>query len=84
MKQRTALLTITVIAAIGLLFSGFLSYREVFLGTCETNFIRCGSWRLADLPACVYGFTMFTIVEIISLCGLVKGKKETANPAPSQ
>lgn len=84
MKQRTALITIVVIAGIGLLFSGYLSYREVFLGTCATNFIRCGSWRLADLPACVYGFAMFTIVEVITILGLVGGKKTQAQATVQQ
>lgn len=76
MTARTALKTILIVAGVGLLFSGYLSYREVFVGTCETNFIRCGSWRLADLPACVYGFAMFLIVELIAIWGFVGAKRQ--------
>lgn len=66
MKSRTALKTIMWLSILGMLFSGYLSYAELFrkfcaLGTC-TN--------VAGVPACVYGFVMYLIVFVISLLGL--------------
>jgi uncharacterized protein with PQ loop repeat len=72
MKQKTALKTILVISIAGFLFSGYLSYYEIWGGGCKLSFLQCGSFRLATLPACVYGFIMYMAVFIISLLGLTK------------
>jgi ABC-type phosphate transport system permease subunit len=78
MKSKTALVTITIIAAVGILFSGYLSYQELFAESCSTSFVRCGSWTLADLPACVYGLVMYIVVFIVALLGQKKaGTQET-------
>ncbi len=66
MKSRTALKAIMWISMAGLLFSGYLSYGELFaqkcaLGTCST---------VGGVPACVYGFFMYLIVFVISILGL--------------
>ena len=69
MKKQTALKTIVAISAIGVLFSGYLSYSEIFrqvcalgnLGTCTNVF---------SIPACVYGLVMYLIVLIIAILGL--------------
>jgi len=65
-----------------MLFSGYLSYGELFKGECGTDsFIKCGSWSFASLPACVYGLVMYTAVFIISLCGYLRAKKsDTQQP----
>ncbi|MFA5030230.1 MAG: hypothetical protein WC495_01400 [Patescibacteria group bacterium] len=76
MKPKSALLTILIIAIVGMLFSGYLAYGELFKGECTTNsFIRCGSWSFANLPACVYGLVMYAAVFIISLVGYLHAKK---------
>jgi uncharacterized membrane protein len=66
MKKQTALLVILIISIAGLLFSGYLSYSELFAGTCP--FGGCGG--LLGIPVCVYGFTMYLAVFIIAICGL--------------
>jgi uncharacterized membrane protein len=70
MKKETALKAILVISIAGMLFSGYLSYSEMFAGVCAMG--SCSS--VAAIPACVYGFFMYMIVLIISVLGL-KGKK---------
>jgi uncharacterized membrane protein len=66
-KQKTALKTILGISIAGMLFSGYLSYSELFKGTCA---IGGGCSMLAGLPTCVYGFVMYLIVFIIAILGL--------------
>jgi len=73
MSKQTSLKIIGGISIIGVLFSGFLSYRELFLGSCDLSFVSCGA-SVAGLPACVYGLVMYTGVLIVSLIGL-KAKK---------
>ena len=71
MKKETALKAILVISIAGMLFSGYLSYTELFAKFCAMGG-TCSS--VVGLPACVYGFFMYLIVFIISLMG-IKGKK---------
>ncbi|OGD84738.1 hypothetical protein A2165_03135 [Candidatus Curtissbacteria bacterium RBG_13_40_7] len=72
MSGKTALKIILVISIAGLLFSGFLSYRELFLGDCDLGFVSCGTKTgpIFGLPACVYGFVMYLIVFVVSFLGL--------------
>ena len=67
MKKQTALKTLLGISVAGVLFSGYLSYTELFqqvcaLGTCSTT--------VFNVPSCVYGFVMYLIGLIISILGL--------------
>lgn len=75
MKAKSSLITLFVLSIAGLLFSGYLSYQEIFAGSCATSFVRCGSWELAELPACVYGFIMYLVIFIVSLLGISGLKK---------
>lgn len=76
MKAKNALLTIMIISIAGMLFSGYLSYGELFQDTCNAaSFVRCGSWSFADLPACVYGLVMYTAVFILSILGYSRARK---------
>ena len=71
MKSKTALVWIRFIAILGLLFSGYLSYYELFGGECIA--ISLGMGQCVDvqgIPACVYGFVMYLIVFLISWSGL--------------
>ncbi|HRZ85509.1 MAG TPA: hypothetical protein P5277_01890 [Candidatus Paceibacterota bacterium] len=76
MKKETALKIILVISIAGLLFSGYLSYTELFAGYCGASQLGMGSCtNVMQIPACVYGFAMYMVVFIISLLGL-KNKKQ--------
>jgi hypothetical protein len=72
MKQKTALSTILILSIAGLLFSGYLSYYEIWGGGCKLSFLQCGTFKMANLPACVYGFFMYLIIFIVSLLSLNK------------
>jgi len=69
MTKQTALKAIYVISVVGVLFSGFLSYRELFLNKCDLSFVSCGA-SVSGLPACIYGLVMYLIVLIVSILGL--------------
>jgi uncharacterized membrane protein len=68
MKKEIALKTILIISIVGILFSGYLSYTELFAGKCAIG----GCSYVGSIPACVYGFVMYLVVFIISLLGLKK------------
>ena len=71
MKKRVALLTILIISIAGILFSGYLSYTELFAGFCGASKLGMGSCtNVFQIPACVYGLFMYTIIFVISLFGL--------------
>jgi uncharacterized membrane protein len=71
MKKETALKTILWISIAGMLFSGYLSYTELFAGFCGAASLGMGSCtNVASIPACVYGFIMYLVVFIITILGL--------------
>ena len=66
MKPKTALKAILGISIAGILFSGYLSYTELFRGTCPLG----GCSYMLGLPVCVYGLVMYIAVFIVALLGL--------------
>lgn len=75
MKKQIALKTILWISVAGMLFSGYLSYTELFAGFCGANQLGMGSCtNVFTIPACVYGFVMYVIVFVIAVMG-IKSKK---------
>jgi uncharacterized membrane protein len=70
-KKQTALNIILIISIAGLLFSGYLSYSELFKATCPFG----GCDGLFGIPVCVYGFFMYLAVFIVSICGLKSKEK---------
>ena len=70
MKKETALKAIAWVSAAGVLFSGYMSYAEIFGGVCNTY--ACS--KLAGVPVCMYGLLMYLALLVIAACGL-KAKK---------
>jgi uncharacterized membrane protein len=71
MKKQTALKIILGISVAGLLFSGYLSYTELFAGFCGAAQLNLGSCtNVFQVPACVYGFVMYLAVLVFSFLGL--------------
>lgn len=71
MTKHQALIVLLIIGIAGTLFSGFLSYQELFAacpGVCEVS--PQTSQILLGLPPCVYGLVMYLTVVVISLLGL--------------
>ena len=67
MKKDIALRMIFWISLAGVLFSGYLSYSEIFrdicfLGTCGTT--------IFTIPSCVYGLVMYLAVLVVSWIGM--------------
>lgn len=71
MKKQTALKVISGISIAGILFSGYLSYYELFRKFCP---IGGSCSNLLGLPVCVYGLAMYIGILIITILGL-KSKK---------
>ena len=72
MDSLKALKMIAGISVLGILFSGYLSYSELFSGKCLLG--SCPF--VASIPACVYGLVMYVIVLAIALLGLGNKKKK--------
>lgn len=75
MTSKISLKIIFVISIIGLLFSGYLSYMELWGGGCSKALITCSVREepvvnLGKIPACVYGFFMYLFIFFLSLFGL--------------
>ena len=70
MKNKTTLIVILVISIAGLLFSGYLSFSEIFSGKCPVG----GCSSIFGIPVCLIGFVMYLIVFIFSLIGLSSRK----------
>lgn len=76
MSKTNSLKIILAISVGGLIFSGYLSYNELFAAGCSEGLIKCSSeFSLYGLPACVYGFLMYLALTVTSIAGLIhKGK----------
>lgn len=75
MTMKHALQMILAISAFGLLFSGVLTYRELF-GVAATSCPAPGApGTVLGYPACVYGFFMYLTIVGIAAFGL-RGRAE--------
>jgi uncharacterized membrane protein len=77
MTYKKAVKTIFFISIAGVLFSGYLSYLELFVPQgCSVSVVSCGEsgFTIADLPACVYGFFMYLTILIITSFTLIENK----------
>jgi uncharacterized membrane protein len=67
MKKQTALKTLFWISLAGALFSGYLSYTEIFQQVCALGIC---STTVFTVPSCVYGFVMYFAGLIVAIIGL--------------
>lgn len=74
MKKR-ALKIVFSIGLLGLIFSGVLTYQELF----SAKTLSCGALgapgSIFGYPACVYGFFMYLAIVTVSFIGIF-GNKE--------
>lgn len=78
MSYKKTLQIILVIAIIGTLFSGYLSYYELFVPAgCGAAVVSCGPnpVTIASLPACVYGLFMYLSVLVLTSISLWNNRK---------
>ena len=74
MKHKTALVAIFVISIVGLVFSGVLTYQELFTLSAVSCPAPGAPGTVFGYPACVYGFFMYLIIFIVSGLGLFSKK----------
>ncbi|VVB78259.1 Uncharacterised protein [uncultured archaeon] len=72
MKKKVSLIIILIISIAGILFSGYLSYGELFKKSCPLG--ACTAPPIFGVPVCVYGFVMYLLVFIISILGIISKK----------
>lgn len=71
MTKNLALKIVLALSVAGMLFSGYLSYGELFRQTCPLAGACTSVW---SIPACVYGLVMYLIIFVIALLGAMKRK----------
>jgi len=70
-----ALKIILVISIIGIVFSGFLSYKELSTGASSCSAAAAGTiCSILGIPVCVFGLIMYLIIFIVSLWGMLNKK----------
>ncbi|HEY6923419.1 MAG TPA: hypothetical protein VI653_08120 [Steroidobacteraceae bacterium] len=76
MTTRKSLQLILAVSLFGVVFSGVLSYRELF-GAGAAKCPAPGTpGTLFGYPACVYGFFMYLILAALAVAGLVAVERE--------
>ncbi|MCU0642342.1 MAG: hypothetical protein MUF61_02065 [archaeon] len=70
MKKQAALKVILLLSVAGLLFSGYLSYTEIFQNAAGYCYSASCSSEISGIPVCVYGFVMYLIIFVLSILGL--------------
>jgi hypothetical protein len=72
--MRRALQIVLALASFGSVFSGVLTYRELFGATALSCPAPGAPGTLLGCPACVYGFGMFVAIAVVAAVGLVRGR----------
>ena len=73
--MKRALQIILGISLFGVVFSGVLSYREVFGQTAAVCPSPGAPGTVFGYPACVYGFFMYLVVAGAAVAGLLSGRR---------
>ncbi len=69
MNPKLSLKIVLGLSIAGMLFSGYLSYSELFAKSCA---LGGGCTAVSGVPACVYGFAMYAVVFVVALLGLLR------------
>jgi len=77
MSSKLTLKVVAVMSFIGMVFSGVLSYKELYKSTCNVDEISCNDAGILEMPACVYGCIMYTIIFMLVTICLLKNSKQT-------
>ncbi len=68
MNMKTSMWIVWGLSLSGVLFSGVLSYSELFRRQCMLG----GCTYLGSLPSCVYGFVVFCLLFGVASIALLK------------
>lgn len=74
MSARIALKIILSIASFGTIFSGTLTYQELFTKTTLSCPAPGAPGTILGYPACVYGFFMYLLLVVVAIWGLQSKK----------
>jgi uncharacterized membrane protein len=74
--MKRALQIVLAVAVIGLAFSGYLSYEELFAAAPVVCPSPGRTGTVLGYPACVYGFFMYLAIVVVAALGLRKKKTE--------
>jgi hypothetical protein len=72
MTMKRALQWILGLSSFGTLFSGYLSFKEVFGPTAMSCPAPGAPGTVFGYPACVYGFFMFLVIALLAGFGLTR------------
>jgi len=72
--MRRALQIILAISLFGAVFSGVLTYRELFAAAAVACPAPGAAGTVFGYPACVYGFFMYLLIAGTALWGLLAGR----------
>ncbi|MHB1223418.1 MAG: hypothetical protein ACYC2G_05130 [Gemmatimonadaceae bacterium] len=78
--MRRALWTILALSLFGVVFSGVLSYQELFGATAAACPAPGAPGTVFGYPACVYGFFLYLVLAGIAAAGLRAGAAPVARP----
>ncbi|HUL01768.1 MAG TPA: hypothetical protein VLV16_00910 [Gemmatimonadales bacterium] len=70
--MKRALQVILALGIFGLLFSGVLTYGELFGRAAETCPAPGAPGTVFGYPACVYGFFMYLAITVTAAIGLMR------------
>ncbi len=65
--------TILLFSVFGMLFSGYLSWGELFPSATPAFGCAVASAKILGVPTCVYGFVMYLIIGVLALLALKRG-----------
>lgn len=74
MTETKALRIILAISLFGVVFSGVLSYQELFGSTAQSCPAPGAPGTVFGYPACVYGFFMYAAIAILAALGLYRAR----------
>ena len=75
MKAITSLKAILVTAVVGIIFSGYLTYQELFAEGDQSCGAAEAGGMIFGYPPCVYGLFMYVVVSLLAWLGLRKVNK---------
>lgn len=78
--MKRALQVVLGISLFGVVFSGVLSYREVFSRSAVACPAPGAPGTVFGYPACVYGFFMYLVIVMTVAAGLLLSRHSTARP----
>ncbi len=79
--MKRALQVILGIAVLGMAFSGYLSYQELFAAEPVQSCPGVGEpGGILGYPACIYGFFMYAAIVIVATVGLLRSRTTGAAP----